>query len=152
MCVVLLALVVLSIGSCGSGAEEVQSGTVTTDADSGDSATPPSPSEQSSSPNGQSSQELPPQPTGSVPPVLVGAWNGGPGDSAEYWLYIDAEGQYKWAKGNTPFSAGVAQVDGELLYLLESNDRGYILTWQVDQFGFLHVADQNGVDSTYVHG
>jgi hypothetical protein len=129
-------------------------GTTTATTDDTENSVPPLPDEESTAPSEQNPEEAEqaPLPQGNVPPDLVGAWNGGPGNSSEFWLIINPDGAYEWTGGDVFSSSGVAQVDGQALYLIEPDGRGYALQWEIDQFGFLHIADDSGVDSSYVRG
>jgi hypothetical protein len=161
LCAICLLLL---MSGCSTRTDEVSPESVPTAEDgtaagpsSSDGTDAPTRGDTSSAPDdtsgsGETTEEPSVEPQGNVPGVLVGAWNGGPGDSSDFWLYIDGDGQYQWVVDDSAFSSGVAQVDGNALYLLESAETGYVLTWQIDEFGILHIADQNGVDSTYVRG
>lgn len=51
--------------------------------------TPPSSQPPGAGPMSERQPHVPPPPT-----ELVGTWNGGPGDSSDWWLTVDAQGSY----------------------------------------------------------
>jgi hypothetical protein len=91
-----------------------------------------------------------PLPEGAVPAALVGTWNGGPGDSSDSWLTFRADGSYVWTWDGFLLSSGVAQVTGDRLRLVDTEGGGVRWLWDLDEFGILHISDQDGFDSTYV--
>src|SRR5687767_4475099 len=48
-----------------------------------------------------------PKAKGSLPAVLVGTWNGGPGDSSESWLTFRTDGTFVWTWDGFLLSNGV---------------------------------------------
>jgi hypothetical protein len=91
-----------------------------------------------------------PLPVGTMPAALIGTWNGGPGDSSDSRLTFRADDTYVWTWDGFLLSSGVAQVNGDRLDLVDAEGGGVQLLWGIDEFGILHISDQDGVDSTYV--
>jgi hypothetical protein len=85
-----------------------------------------------------------------VPAILVGTWNGGPGDSSESWLTFRADGTFAWTWDGDLLAAGTARAVGDRLELIDDGGGGVTWFWGIDEFGILHISDEDGVDSSYV--
>ena len=87
-----------------------------------------------------------------IPAELVGAWNGGPGDSAEYDILI-ADGTYQWS-GPGISQSGQFVVQGSDLLLQPEQQPAVTLGWQLDASTGLEILHlySGGGESSYVRG
>ena len=62
---------------------------------------------------------------GYVPQELVGDWNGGPGDSSDFWIHFETDGAYAIWNDETGWSeAGIVVSTGQLLNFYPSDGQG----------------------------
>jgi hypothetical protein len=93
------------------------------------------------------------------PAILVGTWNGGPGDSSALWLTFQSDGSYTWWGDEEPYSnfrqSGSAIVDGSTMLLVTSDGLRQNLQWQLNTgagLEYLILEGSNGGHSSYVRG